>query len=212
MTEGQQRAYEITFVVESLDEDAADDLLDVLPEAFVASHGQLTTVDVQVNAVSGPVAAQLARQALLKAGAVPVRLDLGLVDRAAIAIRAGVTQQAVGAWVRGERGHGAPFPEPVTTAGATPVWSWAEVAEWLVRRGVLESGPAYLTLDQIQYANTWECDGWRDGPASTTPGLVGVATAFTLVVDGDWVVGGTSRAVASSTFRPSEPLNAGERR
>lgn len=203
MTDGRQKAYEITFVVEPLDEDAADNLLDELPDAFVASHGQITTVDLQVAAVSGPVAAKMARKALVEAGAVPVRLDLGLVDRAAIAVRAGVTQQAVGAWVRGERGHGSPFPRPVTTAGATPAWSWAEVADWLVERGVIEPGPVYLTFDQIQYANSFDCDGWRDGPAGATSGLVELAGDTPAAEGGDWKVGGRSRGVASSSSSTS---------
>lgn len=198
MTTGQ-KTYEITFVVEPLDDDDADALLDELPDVFISSHGQVTTVDLQVNAVSGPVAARQAREILIKAGARPIRLDLGLVDRAAIAIRAGVTQQAVGLWVRGERGQQQPFPRPVVTVGATPAWSWAEVADWLVQRGQIEPGTKYLTLDQIQYANVWTCDGWRDAPSTVTPGVIGTGTDVASTVS--WQAGGTRSTVASADIR-----------
>ncbi|MCA9644174.1 MAG: hypothetical protein KC492_25950, partial [Myxococcales bacterium] len=55
-----------------------------------------------------------------------------LANANTIAERSGKTRQAVALWVRGERGDG--FPPPKTKVGASPVWSWLTVAQWLAAR------------------------------------------------------------------------------
>ena len=60
-----------------------------------------------------------------------------LVNANTIAERSGRTRQAVRLWILGERGQG--FPAPGAMVGKSPVWSWAAVAPWLRRRGVIES-------------------------------------------------------------------------
>ncbi|RLB58805.1 MAG: hypothetical protein DRI90_16265 [Deltaproteobacteria bacterium] len=60
-----------------------------------------------------------------------------LVNANTIAERSGKTRQAVRLWILGERGQG--FPAPGAMVGKSPVWSWATVAAWLRRRGVIES-------------------------------------------------------------------------
>ena len=60
-----------------------------------------------------------------------------LVSANAIAERSGKTRQAVRLWILGERGQG--FPAPRAMVGKSPVWSWATIAEWLRRRGEIET-------------------------------------------------------------------------
>ena len=56
-----------------------------------------------------------------------------LVTIADIAVRAGISRQAVSLYARGQRGQG--FPAPVAKVSSdAPLWDWAEVAAWLHRR------------------------------------------------------------------------------
>lgn len=58
------------------------------------------------------------------------RLYEDLVTRAAIASRTGMTRQAVGNWIRGDRKAATPFPEPYQLAGGG-LWLWGEVSAWI---------------------------------------------------------------------------------
>jgi hypothetical protein len=55
------------------------------------------------------------------------RIGLDLVGTAEIARAAGVKPATVQAWTE----RHATFPAPVQTFGATRVWRWGDVAEWL---------------------------------------------------------------------------------
>lgn len=72
---------------------------------------------------------------ILQAGASVERFEPDyLVSAGEIAVRAGVTRQAVSLYAKGERGD--EFPKPrfrVTTP--QPLWDWVEVSRWLVKRG-----------------------------------------------------------------------------
>ena len=53
-----------------------------------------------------------------------------LVSQTEISVRAGVTRQAVSAWVSGERGEG--FPKPTRRLETkSPLWDWVDVSSWL---------------------------------------------------------------------------------
>lgn len=55
-----------------------------------------------------------------------------LVGRSDIARLAHVEYQTVGAWInRGTTRNKPPFPKPVTQIGASNVYSWTAVQQWL---------------------------------------------------------------------------------
>ena len=84
-------------------------------------------------------AASAAIERLRDLGAEPIRLIDDLVGRREIARRAGVTPQAVGLWIRGERHASSPFPPPFVDAGGG-LWLWGEVVPALAARGVTVDG------------------------------------------------------------------------
>jgi len=78
-----------------------------------------------------------------------------LVTAAEISRRSGASREAVRLWHEGVRGPGS-FPPPVATLGTnTIVWSWAEVAAWLLKsgkiadRGAVESARFLATLNAL---------------------------------------------------------------
>lgn len=56
-----------------------------------------------------------------------------LVSAADIARRMNVSREAARNWIDGLRGGGG-FPAPLASVGKSPVWSWWEVATWLLPR------------------------------------------------------------------------------
>ncbi|WP_248490876.1 hypothetical protein [Tsukamurella sp. PLM1] len=123
--------FEISFEVPtltSLDDplvDVAEDELD----AFVVVSGYGARVTLSWEGVSAAPAGREAGTALIRHGIVPARTLPDLVSPSEIAMRASVTRQAVGAWIRGERGEG--FPAPFY-AGDRGLWLWGEVNAWLI--------------------------------------------------------------------------------
>jgi transcriptional regulator with XRE-family HTH domain len=124
--------YEIAFVTEPL-ADPADGRLDrvtaMVPNLGVASDGNLTIVTALVRAADAIEAGLRVAKAIETSGISVLRTYQDLVTRQDIADRLGVTRQAVGNWVRGERHDDTPFPSPVSLV-AGGVWLWGDVAAW----------------------------------------------------------------------------------
>lgn len=122
--------YVLTFEVAS----ASDDQLDQIESHFdvISSEGHgAPEITALVEAADAPNAFQAARRAIGEAGVRIVRFLPDLVTRAEIARRAGLTTQAVGNYVRGDRRDH--FPEPYLHVPDS-VWLWSEVLEWFRAR------------------------------------------------------------------------------
>jgi hypothetical protein len=155
------REFELTFEVSGLTE-AADLALssdyDVL-SGVDHTGGQFVTVAVPGDSPKG--AARRAVQRLQELGVTVHRLRENLVTRKDIAERANVTQQAVGAWIRGERRTDkAAFPaayDPV----AGGVYLWGEVNDWLRTSGKEFDDWHYPTREDFVLINAdlhdWLC-------------------------------------------------------
>lgn len=157
-------------------EDAVADSLD----AVIATHHGVVTVTVLITAPYCLAAARSAIDTLRRLGTPPRRLVDDLVTRSQIAERAGVTRQAVGQWIRGERHSGSAFPRPFVLAGGG-LWLWGEVLDALAARGIeLDEGISYPTRRESQLiAGMLAADGsapwWSTGLQtarrfSVTPG------------------------------------------
>lgn len=125
--------YELSFEVSAI----ADEAEDALAEEFsvtVGGHSGVTVVTMLAEGETCFQAALTALAAMRAAGCEPLRLVDDLVGRGEIARRTGVTPQAVGQWVRGERHGGTEFPKPYVL-GAHELWLWGEVVLALRARG-----------------------------------------------------------------------------
>jgi hypothetical protein len=121
--------YELILEVDELTE-AHEDLLSDELGVVVSMHGGTTLVSSSFSARSALDAARRATTELASRGITVRRLYEDLVTRGDIAARAGVTKQAVGLWIRGDRQTERPFPVPYNLA-AGGVWLWSEVNSWL---------------------------------------------------------------------------------
>ncbi|HYO18961.1 MAG TPA: hypothetical protein VES02_09900 [Dermatophilaceae bacterium] len=126
--------YELTFELAPITDALEDAIADAF-ECVVASHSDVTTVTLTAEGRTCVAAALGATEDLRLLGADVRRLVDDLVGRREIARRAGVTPQAVGLWVRGERHAGVSFPPPFVLAGGG-LWLWGEVLPALASRGV----------------------------------------------------------------------------
>jgi len=126
--------YELSFEVSDLSERVEDAIADHF-DALVSAHSGVTKVTVSAEGTTCLEAAIGVIDALRSLGAVPLRLMDDLVSRGEIARRAGVTPQAVGLWIRGERHVSSPFPKPFVLAGGG-LWLWGEVVSALAQRNV----------------------------------------------------------------------------
>lgn len=128
-----KQQFELIFEIQPISEDLEEVLMSV-EDAYVGGHGDTHLVTMTAAGVDAITAALDADKRLRTLGIVPLRLYPDVVDRGAIASRTGVTRQAVGNWVRGDRQMG--FPAPFLL-GRSEVWLWGEVREWLLENGNL---------------------------------------------------------------------------
>ncbi len=143
------RQFELTFEVPEMAEEIEDAVAEDL-DAVIATHWGVTAVTVLFSAADCITAAGTAIEALTRLGAAPRRLVDDLVTRGQIAERAGVTRQAVGLWIRGERHSQDSFPAPFVLTGGG-LWLWGEVVVALAARGfVLDEGVEYPTRRDAQ--------------------------------------------------------------
>lgn len=146
------RLYEVTFEIAPASE-AIEDAVAAAFDGVLASHSGVTTVTLTAEGETAIDAARTAANSLRKIGAPPLRVVEDLVGRTEIAERAGVTRQAVGLWVRGERQAISPFPAPYVLVGGG-LWLWGEVLPALRARGVDVDDPMeHLTRHDIHLVN-----------------------------------------------------------
>ncbi|WP_280436788.1 helix-turn-helix transcriptional regulator [Nocardia carnea] len=141
--------FEIAFVVETVEaEDSRiDQVMEALPGTTISGALGLTVVTTLVDADTAIAAGLHAAKALAAAGLAPLRTYQDLVSRQDIADRVGMSRQAVGNWVRGERQNSRPFPAPVTLSSGG-LWLWASVVRWIEETGAAELNESeLLTLD-----------------------------------------------------------------
>jgi hypothetical protein len=124
-------AYELIFVLDDIGElgDPRVDSVEADLDAVFERHGDLCLVTVSAEGASPVIAAEKSLHRLNAAGFRVRRSYPDLVHRAEIAERLGVTRQAVGNWVRGERLSGVTFPDPVHLA-ANGLWLWGDIVDW----------------------------------------------------------------------------------
>lgn len=125
--------YELRFEIEQADEasyEAVEEHFDIV----VSMHGKSVYLTVMVDGATSAIsAAQKAINIIAEAGIKVRRLSEDLVSRAGIAERTGMTRQAVGMWIRGERRKDQlAFPEPYHPV-AGGIWLWSDVNTWLHR-------------------------------------------------------------------------------
>jgi hypothetical protein len=85
-------------------------------------------------------------------------IDYDLVSTSDIAVRAGVSREAVRLWVKGQRGPGG-FPDPFDSVGggekgSLAVWCWPAVNLWLREHIGIVDEDEYLTLKQAAEVTT----------------------------------------------------------
>jgi hypothetical protein len=130
----QSNEYELTFEVSGIDE-TVDEALSVDFDVMVGvGHDGTEFVTATIEAASAVEAARSLIGCLHSLGVTVHRLREDLVTRKDIADRAGVTPQAVGYWIRGDRAVGATFPAPYNPV-AGGVYLWSEVNSWLRENG-----------------------------------------------------------------------------
>lgn len=117
--------YEFTFEIPQISEEVEDSIADQL-DAVIAEHGGVGTVTVLTEGTDAISAARTAVDELTRLGAAPSRLVDDLVTRTQIAERAGVSRQAVGLWISGQRQSALSFPAPFILTGGG-LWLWSEV-------------------------------------------------------------------------------------
>jgi hypothetical protein len=98
-----------------------------------------------------------------------------MVSLGEIAERVGRTLAAVDHWVRGRRGPGG-FPAPRVPRARAALWSWAEVAEWLVAGGLAEIPPEDIETARICRAVDMVLKASRQVPAEAWHRIITVAS------------------------------------
>ncbi|WP_157601562.1 hypothetical protein [Saccharomonospora halophila] len=133
---------ELIFEVDELSEHAIETIYE-RHDALVEDHKSITLLTVTAPG-STPLAAAKAviKDLESSAGVTVARCYEDLVSRHDIADRCGVTTQAVGNWIRGDRKGLHRFPAPFNHVSGG-VWLWGEVNDWLRRSG--------FSADEIQH-------------------------------------------------------------
>lgn len=157
--------YSLTFEVASFTDEQLDDIEQTFDVIASEGHGP-TEMTAILEADSPLAAAQVARRVIGGAGIMIRRYLPDLVTRKDIAERAGITTQAVGNYVRGERGSHFPVPYFDVASGA---WLWGEVLPWLREQGVAVDDPcSYLdrrdseTVMQRIWSDSKVDGGWEE--------------------------------------------------
>lgn len=141
-------AYELSFDVVGIS-DVQEERIQRRFDIIVLERYGRRRVTMLVPGVDVAVAFDAARAELDSAGVQEYDFAPDYATRAEVARRAGLSTQAVGQYVRGERGDGE-FPMPALHVPAE-VWVWGDVVPWLQRQGVaLEPGVVHPTSGQVK--------------------------------------------------------------
>ncbi|MDO5286498.1 MAG: hypothetical protein Q4G45_06695 [Actinomycetia bacterium] len=146
---------ELMLDIDPVDEGLEDAIVSTW-DALVATHGESTVLTITAEGFSVESAARSIVAELEEAGARVRRLLEDLVTRSTIASRTGVTPQAVGLWVRGERQRTA-FPAPYNPATGG-LWLWGEVNQWLAANGKPADDIVYPSREDYPRCNAWLLD------------------------------------------------------
>lgn len=148
--------FEIAFVIETVEAEdpRIDQAMEALPGTTISGALGLTVATTLVDADTAIAAGLHAAKALAAAGLAPLRTYQDLVSRQDIADRVGMSRQAVGNWVRGERQNSRPFPAPVTLSSGG-LWLWSSVVSWIDATKAAELNESKLpTLDDYCQLDT----------------------------------------------------------
>lgn len=112
-------------------------------DATVSLQKGRCVVEFEREATSFEEALESAIHDVRAAGATIERIEPDhLVNASDIAARSGITRAAVSLYAGGKRGEG--FPAPIARITTdSPLWDWAEVAEWLVREKQADANIAH---------------------------------------------------------------------
>ena len=191
------REFELMLVIDSLSDDLEERVVERF-DAFVGGHERTTLLTVtspeSPESPESRDALSAGRRTVQLLEAIGVRVRRfypDLVTRKAISTRAGVTTQAVGLWIRGERFSESPFPEPYTLAGGG-LWMWSEVNDWLRERDLRHDDLQFPSRAEVDALNVWlACESqWASrsvGSASLVGALVrSHRSTVTFDLQGEW--------------------------
>lgn len=123
-------------------------------------------------------------------GAVVERADEQLVALGDIAVRTGLSHEAVRLWATGKRrAQATPFPAPYAEVGqgktATKIWTWADVLAWLRTQYSIdpEPGLGYLSAGDLARLNAGLHDQRIPGARWTKVGIDSVTRVLSAVDD-----------------------------
>lgn len=166
-------SYELTFHVAEIPAHLADELLDRYDCVIGEDHGGRQYITITAEGVNCVGAAKAMTTQLQSLGMIVQRLEEDLANRNELAERLDVTRQAVGNWVRGERGSD--FPPPANDV-AGGVWLWGDIARWAEDHGAYDTnGMSYPSRADYDRINGWLVDGCMVAPPVTSEGWHDVA-------------------------------------
>jgi hypothetical protein len=148
--------YDLTFVIEPIDDAAIDRLAAEGIDWSQMGRLQFAHVDETGESLMGSV--QSAVNCLWSLGVRPTRLRLDLVSSSEIASRTGVSRPAVTKWTRQIEGD-PPFPVEFDWSTTGPVWVWADVNGWLQQTERAGNDEGYSpSLAEVEQADRWIAD------------------------------------------------------
>jgi hypothetical protein len=132
-------------------------------DATVSLQKGRCVIEFEREAMTFEEALESAIHDVRAAGAMIERIEPDhLVNASDIAARGGFTRAAVSLYAGGKRGEG--FPAPIARITTdSPLWDWAEVAEWLVREKQADAQAAHEAR-VIREANRVLLDAQRTSP------------------------------------------------
>lgn len=176
--------YEITFIIGALDHAQEDTLLDSFDCITGTKHGGEHYITLTAEGTDPVSAAKAAHMHLVGAGVKVDRMEPDLLTRREIAERLRLSPQAIGNYIRGDRG-GNSFPIPFHDV-AGGVWLWGDVVRW-VRQFTRAADPApgleFLSRRDLDEVNA--CMG-RKYAAASAPTLVTARVHFEEKVPMPW--------------------------
>lgn len=154
--EQAMRTYELTFIIDPIDDATIDRLA---AEGIDWSQtGRLQFAHVDETSVSCADAVKTALGNLQSLGVRASRLRLDLVSSSEIAARTGVSRPAVTKWTKETSGSQA-FPIEFDWSTTGPIWVWADVNDWLKTTGKAGYDEVCSpSLAEVEQANRWIAD------------------------------------------------------
>lgn len=99
-------------------------------DASAGSTNGVVSIDIECDSLDPIDSVARVDEDLKSIGVTIVRIDLDLVNLPDIAERADSTRETVRLWSIGARRSN--FPAPFTVAGASKLWAWVDVYDWLI--------------------------------------------------------------------------------